>query len=650
VSPALNNRSARLRDRILRPRTAAAARVSLDGCGRAATETVTAPASASAPAAAPRRRPAPFAAAVALSALGLAVCSAVDALSRATLNPSIWFFWLGVALIVAPLVHRLCAAEASVGERVALVCLVGVELYVVKLMREPFGYTMPDEFFHAYNAQQIARHHDLFRPDPSLPVTTRYPGLEGATSALMALSGMSSFGAGIIVVGAARLALMLGLMTLFFAVSRSWQVAGLGAAAYAGNSNFLLWGAQFSYESLALPLMVVALALVAQHAPRVKLGLPRWGWALSIVVIVLTVVITHHLTSYLLDAVLLALAVLPLIARRFTDQAAWPFAVVALLATAVWLALVASQTVGYISPVVGHALIQTVQTVFGESAVHAPFQAGPGGAPTPLGERLLGFASLVLLAVGVAGGLLPAWRRHRRHVLGFLFCLAALAFFAVLGLRLAPSAWEVANRTNEVLFVGMAFVVGYAVIALAVEGRGRRHPRIAPLTVAAASAVLVVGSAITGWPTDAILPAPTRIRADGRSIDSETIALGRWVGAHLRGQTFAAPQSDARTILLYGDSPAATGPSASASQIVTSATLGGWELPTLRRNRIRFVVVDNRVRADDTSLGYAFSVRPAGGMPDRLLPVGVATKFEDLPAPRVFDSGNIAVFDLQGIS
>ena len=31
-------------------------------------------------------------------------------------------------------------------------------------------------------------------------------------------------------------------------------MAGLGVAIYTGNFNFLFWGAQFSYESLALPL------------------------------------------------------------------------------------------------------------------------------------------------------------------------------------------------------------------------------------------------------------------------------------------------------------------------------------------------------------------------------------------------------------
>ncbi len=154
-------------------------------------------------------------------------------------------------------------------------------------------------------------------------MTPNYPGLEGATSALMRLTGLSSYGAGIVIVGAARLSLMVALFLLFTRISGSARTAGLGAAIYAGNFNFLFWGAQFSYESLALPLFVVVLMAVAEReaAPR------EWAreWAVPIVLGIAAIVVTHHLTSYAV-AVFLAAARARLLVRAARLELAQPLA------------------------------------------------------------------------------------------------------------------------------------------------------------------------------------------------------------------------------------------------------------------------------------------------------------------------------------
>jgi hypothetical protein len=586
-----------------------------------------------------------FPAVAAIVAVGLAVCSVADALSRATLAPSEWFFWLGVALIVAPVVYRLCSADASAGERLAIVCLFGLSLYAVKTMRDPFGFTMPDEFYHVYNAQQIALHHRLFQPDIGLPVTRSFPGLEGVTNALMSLTGMSPFGAGLIVVAAARLTLMVGLFVLFSRLSGSARVAGLGAAAYAGNSNFVLWGSQYAYESLALPLLVVLLALIAER--KGLSDTERRMWALPVVLVMVSIVVTHHLTSYLMDLLLVVFVLIPLIARKRTDSIkVWPFAALSLVLTIGWLVVVASETVGYISPVVNHAFTETLKTLLGESSPRTPFEAGHGTLGTPVSERIVAFAALGILFVALPFGLLAVWRRHRRDPMALVLCLGALGFFGVLGLRLAPSAWEVGNRMSEFLFIGLAFVVGYAVVEHVLP---RIRWRITPALVTILFAVVVVGGAVTGWPTDATLAAPTKIvAASGQDISSEAMTLGKWVGAHLAQGTFAAPESDSRTILVSGDGSVLTGPVANIDTILSTPGLLSSQLATLRRRGVRYVVVDLRQQAGDNTRGYGFSVTSAGGTPDKLLPQSVRSKFDNLPAARLYDSGNVFVYDLQG--
>src|SRR6476469_9567050 len=158
---------------------------------------------------------------VLVAGAGLLLCSVVEALSRATLAPEPVFYWVGVVLIGLPIFFRLASEDASPRERLALVVLLGVALYAVKLVRDPLVFSFPDEPIHVFNADQITSHHELFRHNPLLPASPDYPGLEGATSALMSLTGISSYGAGVVVIGAARVILMVGLFILFGRVSGS---------------------------------------------------------------------------------------------------------------------------------------------------------------------------------------------------------------------------------------------------------------------------------------------------------------------------------------------------------------------------------------------------------------------------------------------
>jgi len=124
------------------------------------------------------------------SGLGLLLCSLADALSRATVTTSPLIYWLGVLLIAVPIFYRLTSEEASAGERLALVCLLGLALYGVKVMRDAPMFTFSDELVHAYNSHQIEVHHHLFHSNPILEATPYYPGLEGAASALTSLTGL----------------------------------------------------------------------------------------------------------------------------------------------------------------------------------------------------------------------------------------------------------------------------------------------------------------------------------------------------------------------------------------------------------------------------------------------------------------------------
>jgi hypothetical protein len=575
--------------------------------------------------------------------IGLLVCSIADALSRATLAPSSLIFWAGMLLIVLPAFFRLSSAEPSARERLAVVCLLGLALYAVKLLRDPFSYTLADEFVHQYNADRIIHYHALFRANPILPIAAQYPGLEGATSALSDLTRMSSFGAGLLLIGAARLALVAGLFLLFSSISGSPRVGGLGAAIYTANANFLLFDAQFSYESLALPLLVVVLAAVAERRGRQRSQYQ--AWSVPITLGTAAIVITHHLTSYALVVVLVALAALHFAPRRqIRAPSPWPFALLAAALTLGWLFVVASLTVGYLSPVLGKAWTATLHVISGETAPRHLFHGGTASVVTPIGEKIVALASVVLLALGLPFGLRQVWQRYRAQPFALLFCVAAIGFFATLALRLAPAAWETSTRASEFMFIGLAFVLA----CMRVDGLStRRAPWLGRALVTAGFGIVFVGGVISGQGGTALLSQPLRVAAGGRVIESEPVALSRWTAGHLAGGRFVAGDADARLLMTQGRVTPLTGTYPAYDAILTTPTLESWQLPLLRHARVRYVAADRRRRSQDQIVGYFFSVRPPGGARDALFRTADTLKFGLAPAARIFDSGNIVVYDLQ---
>jgi hypothetical protein len=577
--------------------------------------------------------------------LGLLSVAAADALSRSTVSSSQALFWIGLLVIFVPITLRLLSEDARPGERVALVVLLGLSLYLVKVLRDPFGFTFPDEFMHAFNANAIARTHRLFNGGNSiLPVTARYPGLEGTTAAVSAVTGLSTYGAGLIVIGAARSTMMVGLYALFERLSGSSRVGGIGAAVYAANTNFVFFSAQFSYESLALPLLVMILAAVAERQAS-NPGPDRKAWSIPIVVGISAVVVTHHLTSYAVVIVLLALSFGYWLARRrLAAPGLWLSAAFAFVATAGWLLVVARTTIGYLVPPIVDAFNSTIHTLSGEAAPRRLFTSD-SGLKAPLLERVVGIASVLLMAAGLPFGLVEVWRRHRRNPFAIMFSLAAVAFFGTLLLRFAPSAWETGNRAGEFLFLGVAFV-----LALARPGRllPLRAFRPSMILACACLAVIFCGGAIAGWPPNLRLSLPYRVSAGSRLIEPAGLTLAQFAGAQLgHDQRFAASESDARLLLLYAREFPLSGSKASVETILTSSFLPSWELPSLRRAHVRYVAVDLRARSFDNAAGYFFRRPFWAGDPDPLIPSGTASKFDRIGASRIYDSGTILVYDLR---
>lgn len=571
---------------------------------------------------------------------GVLLCSVANALSRATVGPAMTLYILGLLVIALPIFFRLLGERASAGERLALVCTLGVSLYLVKVVRDAPTFTFSDELVHAFNVEQIRATGHLFHDNSILEVTPFYPGLEGATSALTAICGLSTFSAAVILVGVARLALVAALFLLFARIGGSARTAGLATAIYTTNFNFLFWGAQYSYESLALPLLVVVLLMLSEREAGPLETLREW--AAPIVVAMVAITITHHLSSYALLVILAALAgLLWYFARDWEPPNPWPFAILSAVLIAFWLAVVAGETVTYLSNPLSEAFEALGNTIVGESTPRGLFQGSSDAGPTPIGARILALLGVALLALALPFGLLSTWRRFRRKPFALLFMLASLGFFVALALRLAPAAWETGNRASEFFFVGLAFVVAGA-------GLTRLRwptPRLAPYLLTAAFGVVLVGGAISGWPWDTQLAKPLRVSAAGRTIVSPPLAMAEWARDEIPAGRFAAATADANLLLVPGGKTVKAGSNPNVEDVLTEPTLVPWQLQLLRENDLRYVVADRREVSSDGLRGYFF---PLDDATEGQLPRRAVTKYERIPgAARIYDNGTIAVFDLE---
>jgi glycosyltransferase involved in cell wall biosynthesis len=577
------------------------------------------------------------------SATGVALVSIADALARSGRPHAQLLFWLGLLTIFLPITARLVSRAPTRGERAVLLLTLGLAFYLVKVLRDPFGFTYSDELVHQGNVLSILDARALFGHNPILSVTPLYPGLEAITAAIASLAGISSFLAGVIVIAFARAILMLGLFLLFETVTGSARIAGLAAALYAVSPHYLFFTAQFSYESLALPLTVLAACAVNRARPPA--GRSRPAWAIVAALAIVAVIVTHHMSSYGLVALLLAICLVPLPWRRVPARRPWALAIGAAIATMAWLLLVASETVGYLSPVLTNAIAATFRTAAGETSTRALFHSASGQS-APIWEHWVGIASTAVIGVAIPVGLTVLWRRHRDHPLLALAGLASLAYVGTLGMRVVPAAWETAVRASDFLFIGVALVVALA--ALEALDRSPARP-LARVSATLLAALLLVGGVIAAASASDRVAQPYRIAVGRVDLDPAGVAVARWAGRVLGpGQRIAAEEADARLLYIYGREQVVTGSNPPIATVLQTPILYRWQWELLRRQRIRYVVVDARTASADVTSGYYFPRRPVG--PGDRFPAAAVTKFERAGARRIYDNGEIFVDDLAGVT
>jgi hypothetical protein len=569
---------------------------------------------------------------------GLVVSAAADNASRANSATAEPLFWVGLLGIFAPISIRLLRSGVSKRERLLLVLTLYLTLYLVSFIQYPLFFATHDAMGQFRSAEDIIQTGHLFHTNPVTAAYASYPGMELVTSSLSQVSGLSLFASGALLIGVARAVLAIA---LFAAVERltDARAAGIACLIYATNPSFLFFDTQFFYESLALPLAMLAVAVLVQRRAHAL----RWETALALF-LAFSVVVTHFATTLWLLLLIITWVLidsLP-ISRRIVA----PPRLAALLVSAValeWFFVIArTTTVAELGPVESSAFSSVVDLIIGKSATKHVF-APASGASDGLALQIISFLSVGILLSLIAASIWH-WRRVREPIRVTLLVLMLLYPLSLI-LRLTAGGTETSQRASEFVFIG----IGFGAAGLSARlWRLRYNYQYFAMVVAV---VIFIGGIVVGAAPYSRLPGPYLVGADSRSIDARTVAAATWVRAHIpAGSVFAADRSNGLALTAIGLVDPAQGleRGQSVPYLYFSSTFDSRDWATIHAFGIRYVLVDLRLSTGVPYIGLYFSPdEPLAGHYTHPIPRADLTKFATAAGlVRIYDNGDIQIYEV----
>jgi hypothetical protein len=581
------------------------------------------------------------------TAAGLLTIAIADTGARFGAGWSDALFWIGLLTLFVPPAIRLALPRIARVERIGCAVLIGLGLYLVKVLQGPIQFVVRDEPAAWRTTADILATGRLFHENPLSIVSPLYPGLELVTAAVASVTGLSIYTAGVLVVGVGRLVLIVALFLLIEQVSRSARIAGLACIVYAGTPNFLFWSAQYSYVSLSLPLAIFIVYLAVR---RGRSSDSRRPFDLAILATGLALVMTHHLTTYALLALLALWSLIAFVARRRHGRAlpapTMAASVIAVAAT-VWLFVSAPATLRYLGPVVGGAMESMRRFAVGELPIKPFFRGDPSFASPPW-ERVVAIGAVALVAAALSISLVlfirrvRTWRRYQANSLAYAFALGGLLYFPAQALRAVPASTEISTRAMDFLFLPIGFLCAVTVHHFWLS---RRIKMIRIATFSGVATLVFIGGVIIGTPPWARLPGPYLVSGDTRAFQPESLSASAWL--RLTFGTDNKVVADATNELVmgsYGGQDVLHG----LSWVFFSPVFGRAELDALRASSVQFIVVDHRLTTMLPVVGYYYETGEPGAFQhtEPMKPAQLE-KFDESPElTRVFDSGNITIYAL----
>jgi hypothetical protein len=556
-------------------------------------------------------------------------------------------YWVGQLLIIAPVSICLLSRRSrrETGSIVAVVVLTVAE-YLVKVCYSPLYFSYTDELSHWRTAEDILQTGKLFTVNNMLPISPRYPGLENAATAIVQITGLPLFISGLIVAGVAHLIFVVSLYLVFRSAAKSRRIAGMAIVLYSSNPSLAYFDSLFAYETLAIAFFGIALVAAYRLSRARTLG-DCLGWGAVALLIIAATVVTHHVTSYLLAATFILISFSGVLRRdgataaRVGLIALWNLATIAL-----WVILVAPQTTDYLWPP-----IDGVWQGF-QSMVNGGLAGGPATAPSasPHIEQQIEILMALFLSGLLPFGWWQVWKARRGVASGawvVALAIGSISWYIVLAVRLGTAdGSELSGRASIFVFIPASFI---AALTFRWAMDLFRWPRNLILLLGSFVGVLLmlIDGTLSGWPPYwERLPGPHQTGGVERSVGPEETTVAEWILAALGpNNRIAADFSNNAPLDSYGDQSPVLGD----AFLFLAPSYG----PSVERQAqllaIHYVFVDQRITEQLPASGSYFFDDPNANAYRHPIPLVDVQKFDHAQGvARIFDDGNIVIYDLAG--
>jgi hypothetical protein len=446
-------------------------------------------------------------------------------------------FWAGLLLAVLPAGARLLSRRAGLLERLYALMLVGGATGAPRILRSD-GPLFTDEFAAwRQTVDAVAGASPLIRGG-FVPGVEGSPGLHLLVGSLSSVSGLSVWASSVLVLTAAHLIGALAVFALALALLDRPRPAGAAALIYLVNPLSLWSGTRLAPDSLAIPLVLAALALAVRACRVERRGVRNalgWSAAALLLLVALTDVTVALLSVALLTVILVAavwrtrqhpvqVTVRPdgSVERRLVGLPEY---------AGLWARLLAVAGVGLLLVAV---VLLVTGGAFEQAADWFPSRgfAGMPGSP-PVFEVVLTLVAPLLVFLLAAEGVWRLWSHPRRRS-GRLLALASLGllYFPLVPLALLPTIAPTARSAWGLTYLGVALLCAPVLLRRLDALQARESWIVERLSagplVSLALAVLLVGNSAASAGAGYRHSGPSRYGAEGRAdtVELRSIASG----------------------------------------------------------------------------------------------------------------------------
>jgi len=553
---------------------------------------------------------------------------------------AIGLWYMGFVGIVVPFAWLLLAPSRTGHQRLGAALAFGLIMYGSWFLTNPVMANRFDENLHVTTLVDMIENGSFFYPNTMLPVSPHYPGLEFATAGVHWLTGLPLMVCQVLVVLVARSTFILALFLLASRIGRSTQVGAATVLLYAGSAQFYFFNSQFSYQTVAIAMLMAALYLLVRAFDSDEER--PWKELIAAQVCLGGLAITHHLTSWLMLIVLWVLAFF--FWRGGEERRARLTVITAEIATVVvlaWTAVIAPLLISYLRPIFDVATSELISALDGGGR---GLGDDGGGTPAPAWELSIMAGSILLWTAMLVPA---AWRAWRHGSLGptrarYVPLVIAVIYPCLQLSRFAPSAAEVADRASTFVTMAMALVVG-AWLAPRLKTYG---------TMVVPGLVLLIlgGTLIGSGPDWQRVPGPYIAGAEQRSVDAETIAVAQWAGTYLPADSrVAADTVFSRVLPNFGPITTLTQPAGydSMTPLFIAHSVDQQVLELILQNDVDFIVVDTRQAGQTARSGAFFEGGTGYGADAQTVKRDQVEKFEGQPGFDLILDGPVRVYDVR---